>query len=121
MHGAARGQDGPIHVALPRERDELCDAFLAAAGEAGHPRNPDYNSGEQEGFGYYQVNHDQGRRSSAYGRYLLPARKRANLTVITEAPVQKLRLEGTRCIGVDYLAGTLQFARARVKLSSVRG
>ncbi|SDW81615.1 choline dehydrogenase [Pseudomonas syringae] len=113
VHGAARGQDGPIHVALPRERDELCDAFLAAAGEAGHPRNPDYNSGEQEGFGYYQVNHDQGRRSSAYGRYLLPARKRANLTVITEAPVQKLRLEGKRCIGVDYLAGTLQFARAR--------
>lgn len=113
VHSAVRGHDGPIHVALPRERDELCDAFLAAACEAGHARNPDYNSGEQEGFGYYQVNHDQGRRSSAYGQYLLPARKRANLTVITEALVQKLRLEGKRCIGVDYLSGTLQFARAR--------
>ncbi|WP_447895005.1 GNAT family N-acetyltransferase [Vreelandella sp. GE22] len=113
VHGAARGQDGPIHVALPRESDELCDAFLEAASEAGYPRNPDYNSGEQKGFGYYQVNHNRGQRSSAYGRYLLPARKRANLTVITEAPVQKLRMEGKRCIGVDYLSGTLQFARAR--------
>ena len=113
VSGDSRGQDGPIHVALPRERDELCDAFLAAAGEAGYPRNRDYNSGDQEGFGYYQVNHDQGRRSSAYGRYLLPARKRANLTVITEAPAQKLCLEGKRCIGVEYFKGTLQFATAR--------
>ncbi|VVN13995.1 GNAT family N-acetyltransferase [Pseudomonas fluorescens] len=113
VSGESRGQDGPIHVALPREYDELCDAFLAAAGEAGYRRNRDYNSGDQEGFGYYQVNHDQGRRSSAYGRYLLPARKRANLTVITEAAVQKLRLEGKRCVGVEYLKGTLQSATAR--------
>ncbi|RLM06695.1 choline dehydrogenase [Gibbsiella quercinecans] len=114
VHGVVRGQNGPIHVALPRERDELCDAFLTAASEAGHTSNPDYNSGDQEGFGYYQVNHDQGRRSSAYGRYLLPARKRANLTIITEAHVQKLRLEGKRCIGVDYIsAGAMQFARAQ--------
>ncbi|MFY1700764.1 GMC family oxidoreductase [Micromonospora sp. WMMA1923] len=103
--GDSRGRSGPIAVGLPRERDELCDAFLTAAGKAGYPENPDYNSGDQEGFGYYQVNHDGGRRSSALGGYLRPARQRPNLTVLTGAHVGRLRFDGTRCVGVTYRHG----------------
>ncbi|MEV7597696.1 GMC family oxidoreductase N-terminal domain-containing protein [Kitasatospora sp. NPDC089797] len=100
--GESRGRSGPINVALPRERDELCDAFLAAAVKAGYQENPDYNSGDQEGFGYYQVNHEDGRRSSAGRTYLKEARKRPNLTLLTDAHVTGLRFDGTRCVGVDF-------------------
>lgn len=103
VHGLpadGRGRDGPIAVGLPRERDELCDTFLRAAIKAGYPENPDYNSGWQEGFGYYQVNQEDGRRSSALGGYL--AGRRPNLTVLTGAHVTRLRFDGSRCVGVTY-------------------
>ena len=106
---------GYCNVALPRERDAVCDAFIAAAVEAGYPRNPDYNDGAQEGFGYYQVNHDRGRRSSAFDRYLVPVRhQRRNLAIQSRAPARRLVLEGRTCTGVEFLCGgTRRFARAR--------
>ncbi|MGQ4485694.1 GMC family oxidoreductase [Streptomyces sp. SAS_281] len=105
IEGASRGREGRIAVGLPRDRDELTDAFLTAAVKAGHPENPDYNCGDQEGFGYYQVNHEEGRRSSAAGTYLKAARTRPNLTLVTEAHVTALRLAGRRCVGVSYRRG----------------
>ncbi|GAA2206663.1 GMC family oxidoreductase N-terminal domain-containing protein [Nonomuraea monospora] len=100
--GPSRGRDGLIRVGLPRERDELCEAFLLAAQKTGYRENPDYNSGDQEGFGYYQVNHDRGRRSSVAGTYLRRALRRPNLTVLTDAHVTGLRFDGTRCVGVRF-------------------
>ncbi|HEV2377245.1 MAG TPA: GMC family oxidoreductase N-terminal domain-containing protein [Streptosporangiaceae bacterium] len=105
LAGETRGADGPISVAPPRDRDELTDVFLAAAVQAGYPANPDYNSGDQAGFGYYQVMHDRGRRSSAAGTYLKAARRRPNLTVTVDAHVTRLEFNGTRCIGVRYRSG----------------
>jgi choline dehydrogenase len=105
LGGEARGQDGPMPVVLPRERDGLCDAFLSAARSAGFPANPDYNSGDQEGVGYYQVTQESGRRSSALGSYLNPARRRPNLTVVTDAHVTGVTFDGSRCTGVRYRRG----------------
>lgn len=102
IDGMSRGHDGLTSIGPPRERDELTDAFLAAATRAGYPSNPDYNSGDQEGFGYYQVTQREGRRSSAFEDYLKKARRRPNLTVITDAQVTGLRFNGTRCVGVRY-------------------
>ena len=99
-----RGQDGPTSVALPRERNELCDAFLAAAAKAGYPANPDYNCGDQEGFGYYQLTHRGGVRSAAAVDYLRPARRRPNLVVRSGAHVTGLRLDGARCAGLRYVS-----------------
>lgn len=101
--GESRGRTGPISVGPPRERDRLTDTFLAAAAGAGHPANPDYNCGDQEGFGYYQVMHDRGRRSSAAGTYLRAALRRPNLSVMVNAHVTRLRFNGVRCVGVSYL------------------
>jgi len=101
--GQSRGQDGPTSVALPRERNELCDAFLAAAAKAGYPANPDYNSGDQEGFGYYQLTHRGGVRSATAVDYLRPARRRPNLVVRSGAHVTGLRLDGARCVGLRYV------------------
>lgn len=102
--GETRGQDGPTSVALPRDRNELCDAFLDAAAKAGYPANPDYNSGDQEGFGYYQLTHRGGVRSAAAVDYLRPARRRPNLVVRSGARVTGLRLDGARCTGLRYVS-----------------
>jgi choline dehydrogenase-like flavoprotein len=100
--GASRGHDGPMHVHQVAERFPVADAFLQAAEQDGQPRNDDYNGDTQEGFGYYQVFQHQGRRWSVVDAYLAPARRRANLHIITHAQVLRLDLEGQRCTGVTY-------------------
>jgi choline dehydrogenase len=99
---SARGVGGPIDVVELRERAKILDAFIASAQAAGYPRNPDYNSGNQEGFGYYQVTQKNGRRSSAATSYLAPAMSRPNLRVEVGALASTLILEGKRCVGVKY-------------------
>lgn len=98
----ARGNTGPMHVCEVRERFPISEAYLEAAGQLGLPRNPDYNAGDQEGVGYYQVLQNHGRRWSVVDGYLAPARRRPNLTVTGGAHVLRLNLEGKRCTGVTY-------------------
>lgn len=102
-----RGARGPISIERPRERDTLCDAFLAAAVERGYPANPDYNSGIQDGFGYYQATQRAGLRSSVVGTYLAAAQGRTNLSIMTGAHVEAVELQGRRCVGVRFRAGGL--------------
>lgn len=99
---ATRGREGPFPVTTVREHPEIAEAFIAAAGQAGYPRNRDYNGPVQDGFGYYQVNQRHGRRVSAADAYLTPARQRANLRVLTGAHVLRVDLEGGRATGVTY-------------------
>jgi choline dehydrogenase-like flavoprotein len=68
-----RGRGGPLNVAAPRARAELADAFIEAAISEGFPRNPDYNNGNQEGFGYFQATQKNGRRWSTARAFLDPA------------------------------------------------
>lgn len=103
--GATRGKQGPLNLEQVRERFPIAQGFLAAAAEDGQPMNADYNGDTQTGFGYYQVNQRNGQRWSAYDAYLQPARHRPNLVVVTDAQVQRLRLDGARCIGVIYRKG----------------
>ena len=70
----ARSRGGPLNVANLRQRAELADAFVEAAVAEGFPRNPDYNNGEQEGFGYIQATQKNGRRWSAARAFLDPAK-----------------------------------------------
>ncbi len=100
---ASRGRGGLLNVANMVERAELLDAFIDAAAAEGYPRNPDYNNGNQEGFGYYQVTQKDGRRWSTARAFLDPARSRANLRVETEAHTTRVLLEGKRAVGVEYL------------------
>jgi choline dehydrogenase len=97
----SRGKGGPLNVADMCERHDLCDAFIDAAAASGYPRNKDYNNGNQEGFGYYQVTMKNGRRWSAARAFLDPIRHRPNLRIETEALVSKILLEGKRAVGVD--------------------
>jgi len=108
-----RGAGGPLNVVEMYERHELIDAFVAAAEDRGYRRNPDYNSGDQEGFGYYQCTLKDGRRWSTARAFLDPVRQRPNLTVETEAHATGLLLENKRAVGVAYRQrGEMREARA---------
>lgn len=112
---------GPLAVADIRMRHEVCDAYLAAAQEAGIPANGDFNGATQEGAGYYQLNTRAGWRCSTATAYLKPARGRENLDVRTDAAVERIEIEGGRATGVTYRqAGATHrvAARAEVILAS---
>jgi choline dehydrogenase len=99
---ALHGGDGPLSVDDLRYHNPLSTAFLAAAEEAGHPVNRDFNGPAQEGFGFYQVTQRDGARCSTAKAYLSPARKRPNLTIITGALASRLLVENGRATGVVY-------------------
>ena len=66
------------------------------------PRSTDFNGARQEGAGYFQLTNRNGRRCSSAVAFLRPIRARPNLTVITNALVHGLELEGKRATGVRY-------------------
>ena len=98
----SRGKGGPLNVAHMTEGHALCDAFIDAAEATGYRKNKDYNNGDQEGFGYFQVTMKNGKRWSAARAFIDGARNRPNLKIETDALVSNLILEGKRCVGVAY-------------------
>jgi choline dehydrogenase len=96
FHGAG----GPLPVSEARARSVMCQAYLEAADAMGLPANDDFNDGDQDGFGWYQVTQRDGRRASTAVAYLHPVIERPNLTVETYAHVLKLAFDGGRATGV---------------------
>ncbi|MSO91076.1 MAG: choline dehydrogenase [Acetobacteraceae bacterium] len=101
----ARGSGGLLNVADMRERHEMIEAFIDAGVAMGYKRNKDYNNGDQEGFGYFQVTQKNGERWSTARAFLNPAKARGNLRIETEAMATRVLLDGTRCTGVEYMQG----------------
>ncbi len=101
FHGAG----GPLAVSDMRVRRDVCDAYIAAAGELGIPANPDFNGATQEGAGYFQLTARNGRRCSAAVAYLRPAKSRPNLDIVTGALVHRILIEDRRATGVEYSLG----------------
>lgn len=110
---AFRGGDGPMATRESKYEDPLVDAYMQAAADAGHPRNPDYNGAEQHGVGRMQATIRHGRRESAATAYLHPVLARDNLTIAVGAHVTRVLLEGVRASGVEYVeGGTTHVVRA---------
>lgn len=102
--GVGRGTKGPMHVCEVAERHPLAEGFIEAAAQLGIPLNPDYNSDDQFGVGYYQVLQHKGRRWSVRDGYLKPAQQRTNLTICTDAHVLRLNVNANKiCESVTYL------------------
>jgi choline dehydrogenase-like flavoprotein len=102
-HGGAsdlHGAGGEWRVDRPRLRWEILDAFIDAAGQAGIPRTDDFNTGSNEGSGYFDVNQKRGRRWSAARGFLKPVMNRANLHVLTQAHAETILFNGKRASGV---------------------
>ena len=101
MHGG----NGEWRVEGQRLSWEILDAFRDAAAETGIPNTNDFNTGNNEGCGYFEVNQKQGVRWSAANAFLHPIKSRANLTILTESHVNKLQFEGNKVIGVRFWRG----------------
>ena len=96
-HHAAPGFDatgeragGEWRVDKQRLSWEILDAFAAAAQEAGIPATDDFNGGNNEGVGYFEVNQRKGVRWNATKAFLRPVQHRDNLQVWTGAQVTRL-------------------------------
>jgi choline dehydrogenase len=115
---AYRGTGGPLFVsANAKGLHPLVKNYIAACGEAGLPFNPDFNGAVQQGAGPYQMTIKGARRNSAARAFLRPAMKRANLTVITNAQVTRVVIEGGRAVGVEYLRdGRSHVLRAKAEV-----
>ncbi|MFD2168087.1 GMC family oxidoreductase [Thalassotalea euphylliae] len=96
------GVNGPLNVAESRSKLPIFDRFIEASVNAGFPANDDFNGAEQEGVGYFQVTQKDGKRCSAAKAFLTPNLERTNLTVITDALVEKILLDGKRATGVQF-------------------
>ncbi|MFL2920093.1 MAG: GMC family oxidoreductase [Thalassobaculaceae bacterium] len=101
MHGG----NGEWRVEGQRLSWEILDAFRDAAAETGIPNTDDFNTGNNEGCGYFEVNQKQGVRWSAADAFLHPIKSRANLTVLTESHVNKLQFDGNKVVGVKFWRG----------------
>ncbi len=110
---AMHGTGGEWRVEKARVRWAVLDAFQAAAREAGIPETPDFNTGDNEGSGYFDVNQRSGIRWNTTKAFLRPAMRRGNLTVLTKAQARRLVIEEGAVTGVDYQhAGTTKRAYA---------
>ncbi len=99
---AKRGRGAGIPVTDMRWIHPMSEAFIAGCIAAGIPRNPDYNSGDQAGVGYFQRAIERGWRVSAARAFLRPAEARPTLEVRTEARATGIVFEGKRAVGVRY-------------------
>ena len=89
------------------------EGIIRGAEELGVPRTNDFNSGTQEGVGYFQLFTRNGWRISSAVAYLKPARARKNLHIETDAHATGLILEGHKAVGVRYRQnGIVHEARA---------
>ncbi len=98
-----RGGSGPLHVQRAEPDNPLVQAFLKSGEAAGYPLTDDINGYKQEGFGLLDSSVFGGERWSAARAYLDRAQRRPNLTVQTEAYVQKIKFEDSRATGLSYL------------------
>jgi choline dehydrogenase len=106
------GEGGELRVESARLSWEILSAFRAAAAENGIRATDDFNRGDNEGCGYFHVNQKNGVRWSASTAFLRPVRGRKNLMVLTGAHAQRIRIEGRRAVGVDFLRDGASFYAA---------
>ncbi len=121
-HGGANefhGASGEWRVERQRLHWDVLDAFAEAARQAGIPATGDFNRGNNEGVGYFEVNQHRGWRWNTAKAFLRPACSgRPNFELLTGAQVHRLLLDRRadgrmRCTGVELAAAQgLQRVRA---------
>ncbi|MFG1331432.1 GMC family oxidoreductase N-terminal domain-containing protein [Xanthobacter autotrophicus] len=108
------GTGGGWRIEAPRIAWPVLDKVAQAAGEMGIRSVPDFNTGDNEGVGYFHVNQKRGRRWSSARGFLKPALSRPNLRLETGVLVDRLVIENGRAVGVRYQQnGRLVEARSR--------
>jgi len=108
------GTGGPLEITDQVLPNPVTERIIDSAEAVGIPRNPDFNSPEQDGVGLNQVTQKGGRRWSAADAYLRPVRRRRNLEITMNAQALGIEFEGGRATGIRYVdrRGREQVARA---------
>jgi choline dehydrogenase len=107
FNDAYHGIDGSMLVSDPGQLCAMTEDFVLAAQGAGIAYNPDFNGARQAGVGIMQ--HTMGkvngrmRRSDAVFSFLSQVTDDPRLTVMTDALVTRILIEGGRAVGVEYL------------------
>ncbi len=113
---------GEWRVEKMRLQWEILDRFRDAAEETGIPKTEDFNRGDNEGSAYFEVNQKRGLRWSAARGFLDPVKHRSNLTILTQAEVEKLVFDGNRVSGLRFRKdGTIHEVKARKRVVLAAG
>jgi len=104
------GSGGEWRVEKQRLSWEILDAFRNAAEQTGIPKTDDFNRGDNEGCGYFDVNQRNGIRWNTSKAFLKSVKNRhGNLEIMTGCHVQKLLIEttpqGKVCRGIEFTGG----------------
>jgi choline dehydrogenase len=110
FHGAG----GEWRVEKQRLRWDILDAFRCAAEQTGIPMSDDFNQGDNEGCGYFEVNQKKGIRWNTAKAFLRSTNnRRGNLEIMTGCRVQRLDIvktdSGLHCRGVEFTGGGQQW------------
>jgi choline dehydrogenase len=106
-----RKAGGEWQVSKQRLHWPVLDAFAEAAVQAGIPATGDFNRGNNEGVGYFEVNQKEGWRWNTAKAFLRPTcYGRPNFELWNKAQVSKLIIEkqpdgSQRCTGVEVWTG----------------
>jgi predicted dehydrogenase (TIGR03970 family) len=122
---ALHGSDGPILVQRVAELDGCTATFVDAVTASGYRWLDDLNGSTQEaplppGVGAVPLNINGGTRVGPGGAYLRPAMDRANLHLITDTRVRRIRMVKGRAVGVECVGpdGAVELAAERIVLSA---
>jgi choline dehydrogenase-like flavoprotein len=117
LHGAG----GEWRVENQRLHWEVLDHWMEAAADWGLPKVSDFNTGDNEGVGYFRVNQKNGWRINTARAFLRTATG-TGLKVETQAHATRVLIEGGRAVGVEYdQGGVVRTARARAQVVLAAG
>ena len=112
--GDEHASGGEWRVERQRLSWEILEAFRQAAVQYGIPAVDDFNTGDNEGIGYFHVNQKRGRRWSAARGFLKPVMGRKNLRVESGCLAEAVEFTGKRASGVRWRQnGEARVARCR--------
>jgi choline dehydrogenase-like flavoprotein len=113
---------GEWRVEYPRLRWDIIDAWRDAAEQYGIPKSNDFNTGDNEGSGYFHVNQKRGVRWSSARGFLKPALNRPNLRLETGCMVEGVVFENNRAVGVRWRQdGEIRNVRCRREVIMAAG
>ena len=116
----ARG--GEWRIEKPRISWEILDAFMEAAVQSGLPKVEDFNTGNNEGVGYFHVNQKRGWRWNTSRGFLKPIENRQNLRVVIGAHTKRVLIKGAKATGVVFdIKGAEQAAEVKGEIILAAG
>ncbi|HCP53398.1 MAG: choline dehydrogenase [Pseudomonadaceae bacterium] len=99
MHGGK----GEWKVSEQRLTWQILEAFREGAAQNGIPSVADFNTGDNFGCSYFQVNQSGGVRWNAAKAFLRDIKQRPNLQVITDTLVDRVELKDDRAEGLRLI------------------